>query len=390
MENNLKNKIYFKNIAIAVSFFVIGVLLSNFVILKNKHTSKDADLSLFWDVWQAMEEYYPFDEPGNEDKVYSAIEGLVESYDDEYSSFFPPARSEFFSQTISGTFAGIGAEIGIRNGYLSVIAPLKDSPAEKAGIKSGDIVSHVDGIDISGDTLDVAIARIRGPIRTDVILTIIRIEEGELETVDITINRDTVNIPVLEIEQINDVFIIHLYNFNTSAKEEFTNALTEFKNSGSTKLLIDVRNNPGGFLSASIDMASYFLPQGSVILREKFGEGKEDKIYRSKGYLLLEDLDFQTIVLQNSGSASASEILAGALRDNNAAFVAGEQSYGKGSVQQLIDLPENTALKVTIAKWLTPSSNQISEIGITPDFEISSDYDSIEDIQLQETLKLFN
>lgn len=390
MKNDIKNNIYLKNIAIAVLFFVLGFVLSDFASQKERYNSNNADLSLFWDVWNTMEEYYPFDEPENEDKVYSAIEGLVSSYDDEYSSFFPPVESEFFAQTIAGTFAGIGAEISIRNGFLSVVAPLKNSPAEKSGVKAGDIITHVDDIDISGDTLDRAIARIRGPIGTEVKLSIVRIDEVEPEEIDIYINRDTVNIPVLETRQEEDIFIIHLYNFNSSAEEKFNEAILEFKESGLDKLILDVRNNPGGFLEASVDIASYFLPQGSVVLREKLGENKEDKIYRSKGNNLLQGLEFQTIILQNNGSASASEIIAGALRDNGIATIAGEQSFGKGSVQQLIGLPKNTALKVTVAKWLTPNNNQISEVGITPDFEILQDYDSLEDIQLQETLKLFN
>jgi carboxyl-terminal processing protease len=155
-------------------------------------------------------------------------------------------------------------------------------------------------------------------------------------------------------------------------------------------IVLDLRNNPGGFLEASIDIASYFLPQGTVVLIEELGADVENKIYRSKGYTLLKDINPEIIILQNRGSASASEIIAGALRDNGVASIVGEQSFGKGSVQQLIALSNDTALKVTVAKWLTPKENQISKIGIIPDVEILPDYDSIEDRQLQKTLKLFN
>jgi carboxyl-terminal processing protease len=391
METTSKNKIHIKNIVIAILFFAIGFIFSKFTIfIHDNGKSPGRDLTLFWEVWQSMEEYYPFEEPQNKDKMYSAIEGLVQSYGDDYSRFYPPVESEFFAQTIAGTFAGIGAEIITRKGFLMIVAPLKNSPSEKAGVKTGDIITHVDGIDISGDTLDQAISKIRGPIDTDVTLTIYRIGEDNNKTIDISITRDTVIIPVLETEIKEDVFIVHLYNFNNSAESEFEKAMIEFKESGLNKLVLDLRNNPGGFLETSINIASYFLPQGSVILIEELGDTIEDKIYRSKGYDLLRGLNPEIIILQNGGSASASEIIAGALRDNGVASIVGEQSFGKGSVQQLIGLSEDTALKVTIARWLTPKNNQISKIGITPDVEIDPDYDSIEDIQLQETLKLFN
>jgi len=391
MKNILKNKIYLRNIIIAILFFIIGLMFNSFFsIFNHNEQGSKGDLALFWEVWESMERYYPFEEPQDKDKVFSAIEGLVYSYGDDYSRFYPPVESEFFAQTIAGTFAGIGAEIIIREGFLTIVAPLKNSPSEKSGVKTGDIVTHVDGIDISGDTLDQAISKIRGPINTDVVLTIYRIGETNNETIDISITRDTVVIPVLETEKRDDIFIVHLHNFNNSAESEFEKAMIEFKESGLDKLLLDVRNNPGGFLEASIDIASYFLPQGTVVLIEELGADVENKIYRSKGYTLLKDINPEIIILQNRGSASASEIIAGALRDNGVASIVGEQSFGKGSVQQLIALSNDTALKVTVAKWLTPKENQISKIGIIPDVEILPDYDSIEDRQLQKTLKLFN
>lgn len=380
-------KISITNITIGVIIFIAGVFFSQYIIENRQSKNNTQDLSLFWEVWSIMEEKYPFEEPENKEKVYSAIEGLVESYDDSYSSFLPPAESEFFAETVSGTFAGIGAEIAIREGYLSIVAPLKDSPAQKYGLLAGDIITHVDGLDITGDTLDEAISKIRGESGTEVILTIYR--KGELEPIDINVIRDTVIVPVIETDIIEDVFILHIYNFNENAEEEFKRGIEEFKDSGKKKIIIDVRNNPGGFLTAAIDISSYFLDQGIVVLREELGEGNDELVHRSSGYELLEGINPEVIVLQNGGSASASEIIAGALRDNGIAKVVGEQSYGKGSVQQLIDLPQGTALKVTVAKWLTPNGNQISEVGVEPDMEIKQDYSTPEDIQLQEAIKLF-
>lgn len=384
--NTLK-KISLHNIILAIIFFGLGLLSYQFFYSLDQKELKDNDLSLFWEVWNLMEEKYPFSGPSESEKIYGAIDGLVNSYDDDYSQFLPPEKTEFFSQNVNGEFAGIGAEISLRDGYLMVISPLKNSPAERAGLQPGDIIAEVDSINISGRTLDEAIGEIRGEKGSEVVLTVYR--AGELEPFEITIIRDVVNIPVLETETIDDVFVVSVYNFNDNFNSDFEQAMIDFKNSGNKSLLLDLRSNPGGFLLASIDMASYFLPQGAVILRERFDENIEDTLYRSFGYDLLDDIDFEIIVLQNRGSASASEIVAGALADNGVAKIAGEQSFGKGSVQEFIELKNDTSLKVTIAKWLTPNGNKISNIGIEPDYEILPDYDSIEDVQLLETLKLF-
>ncbi len=386
--NSQKNKFSFHNVLLAVVFFIIGYFSYNHIqSIKHERPSQE-NFDLFWEVWSTIEKKYPFEEPTDQEKIYGAIEGLVNSYHDDYSAFLPPVTSQFFDETISGEFGGIGAEIGIRNGYLTVISPLKDSPAELSGLESGDIITHVDGLDITGKTLDEAISYIRGEINTEVTLTIVRFDEAEAQDIDIT--RDVVTIPVLDTEVIDGVFIIHSYNFNETVDNRFKDALTEFKEGGYSKLLIDLRNNPGGFLSSSVTLASYFLPQGTVVLREQFGiDLEEETIYRSFGYDLLNDHEYETVVLINQGSASASEIVAGALRDNNVATIVGETSYGKGSVQELINLPNKTSLKVTVARWLTPNKEHISEIGIEPDVYIESNQSFDTDIQLQEAITMF-
>lgn len=386
MNNTTHNKISWHTIFIAVVFFALGYFLFNPLQSIKHRFANEQDLGLFWDVWSTLEKKYPFEEPSAEDKIYGAIQGLVQSYGDDYSSFLPPVRSEFFNQTIAGEFGGIGAEIHIESGYLTVVAPLKDSPAEQSDIRAGDIVTHVDGIEVADKTLDEAIGFIRGEIGTDVTLTIIR--RGELEALEIVVTRDNVKIPILDTQIKDDVFIIQLFNFNETSADSFKEALLEFKQSNLNNLIIDVRNNPGGYLTSAVDIASYFLDQGEVVLREQGSEDVPEDIYRSYGHDLLKDMDLEVKVLINRGSASASEILAGALRDNNRATVVGEQSFGKGSVQELIELSQGTSLKITTAKWLTPNGDQISKIGITPDIEI--EYNPDEDTQLTEILELFN
>ncbi|MCI5050906.1 MAG: S41 family peptidase [Candidatus Pacebacteria bacterium] len=385
----LKKNIKISNIVLGIVLFICGFIFAKYFPYINNQVQAKEDLSLFWLVWDIMEERYPFEEPSSEDKIHTAIDGLVASYGDEFSDFLPPVETDYFLENITGSFAGIGAEITIREGFLTIIAPLKNSPAETYGLLTGDIITHVDEVDISGDTLDEAIGRIRGEEGTEVVLTVYR--RREADPLDISIIRDIVTIPIVETDIQNEAFIIHLYNFNDNAEAEFLKALEEFKESGLDKLLIDVRNNPGGYLDASINISSHFLPQGTIILREEYGNDQESTIHRSLGYDTFDGTGLpEIIILQNGGSASASEIIAGAFQDNNIATVVGEQSYGKGSVQQLIDLPEGTALKVTIAKWLTPDKNHISKTGITPDVIIEADYSQEEDIQLQEALKLFN
>jgi len=386
-----KNKLSWHNIFIALAFFILGYLSFQTLQYFDRAQQSQKDLSLFWDVWTLVEKKYPFEEPNQDIKIFGAISGLVASYGDDYTVFLPPKENQFLNETISGEFGGIGAEIGSRNGFLTVIAPLKDSPAEQSGLRAGDIITSVDGIEVEGMTVDDAIGNIRGLIGTNVILTVVRVA-SDTDPFDITITRENITVPTIDTELRDDVFIISLYNFNQSSENLFRDALVEFKNSGSQQLVLDLRNNPGGFLGSAVEMASYLLPQGEIILTEETGAGKsEDIIYRSKGYALLDDINYETIILVNGGSASAAEILAGALSDNDKGIIVGEQTYGKGSVQELIELDNNTALKVTVARWLTPAGSQISKQGITPKIIYEPlDPENQQDTQLLQALKEFN
>lgn len=328
---------------------------------------KNVDFSLFWDVWSRLEnKYVDKDKIDRKEMVYGAVAGLVKSLKDPHSEFMPPADSKQFQEDIKGSFDGIGAEIGMRKGILTVIAPLDESPAEKAGIKAGDKIIKIDDKSTIDLNLNEAVRLIRGKKGTEVKLTILRDSLDQAK--EIKIIRDTIRVKVLKTEKKPDgVFVIKLSTFTEGAAREFRGATQEFLNSGSKKLVLDLRNNPGGFLMVSVDIASWFFDSGQVIARERKYDGTEE-IYRSSGYRLLKDIPM--VVLVNEGSASASEILAGALRDNLGVVLIGTKTFGKGSVQEVEDLPGGSSLKITIAKWMTPKGIEINGTGLEPDVKV--------------------
>ncbi len=340
----------------------------------------EVDFSPFWKAWRTIEEKYVSSDGFNrQSMVWGSIEGLAASLGDPYTVFLPPVENKSFGDEIRGDFEGVGMEIGMRKGILTVIAPLKNTPAYKAGIKSGDKVIKIGGESTAELTLNEAVLKIRGPKGTAVQLTILR--NGEEATREIEVRRDTIQIPLIETEKRSDgIFIIKLYSFSERSPDAFRDALREMLESGSDKLVLDLRNNPGGYLEASVDIASWFLPAGKTVVIENFGKAGE-KIHRSRGYDILKGKP--VIVLVNAGSASASEILAGALRDNEVAKIAGTKTYGKGSVQELIPITPETSLKVTIARWLTPKGDSISENGLEPDFPVEAAKDENESVDPQ-------
>lgn len=327
----------------------------------------NVDFNLFWDVWNRIEEkYVDREDIDRQELVFGAIGGLVGALKDPYSQFLPPPEAKQFQEDIKGEFGGIGAEIGIRRGVLTIISPLKDSPAEKAGLKPGDQILQVDDTLTAELTLNESVQIIRGEVGTPVVLTIFRNTFDKAR--EITVVRDKIKIPVLETEQKEDgIFVIRLYHFAETAPSEFQKAVQKFFESGSRKLILDVRNNPGGFLQVAVDIASWFLPAGEVVAREKFGDGSEE-LYRSRGYQFLANIP--TVILVNEGSASASEIVAGALRDLKGIKLVGKKTFGKGSVQEVQNLKAGSSLKITIAKWLTPNGSQIEGEGLEPDIDV--------------------
>jgi carboxyl-terminal processing protease len=329
---------------------------------------QSVDMSDFWKAWNALNANYVITHasstlPSVKDRIYGAISGLANSYGDPYTVFFPPTEAKEFSDTISGSFAGVGMEIDIKNNVLTVIAPLKGTPAATAGIKAGDQVVAIDGKATDGVPVDEAVSEIRGAIGTTVDLSIVR--DGK--PLDVKIVRETIQVPETDdgLDTASGVYHIALYEFTSDSASLFDQAFDRFKASGSKKLIIDLRGNPGGYLDAAVDIASHFLPEGTTVVTED-SDGKTASVtHTSLGY---DDVPAGTkiVVLIDAGSASASEILAGALQDNHAATLIGTQSFGKGSVQTLIDL-DGGSLKVTVARWITPAGHWIMGNGITPD-----------------------
>lgn len=327
------------------------------------------EMKLYEQVKQILDDKYIDATKIKEDqKAYGSIEGLVKSYGDPYTVFFPPSESKQFKTVVSGTFSGVGMEVGIKDGILSVVAPLKKSPAEKAGIKPDDKILKINGTSTDGMSTDEAVNLIRGEKGTPVTLNIFRKSEGKPR--DITIVRDTIDVPVVETQTIGDVFVISISSFSETSAQKFQDALQEFVKSGKKKLVIDLRNNPGGYLEAAVLMSSFFFPADKLIVSEDFTRTGEKNNHTSKGFNAI-PTDIPIVILVNKGSASASEIFAGAFQDYKRALVVGEQSFGKGSVQEYMDLPDGTSLKVTVAHWLTPLGHMINGQGITPDILVN-------------------
>ena len=331
---------------------------------------EQVDFDPFWKAWNLINEKFV---TGNgtttdQERVWGAIEGLVGSLKDPYSVFLPPTDAEIFQENINGNFGGVGMEIGLRDDILTVVAPLKGTPAERAGILSGDQIVAIDGKDTSDMKVDEAVKIIRGEIGTTVVFKIARKGAEDFITKEVT--RETITIPTIDTENRADgIFVIKLYNFSAISPDLFRGALREFVLSGKEKLILDLRGNPGGFLDAAVQIASWFLPAGKVVATEDFGERQSPIIYRSRGYDVFNE-HLSMVILVDSGSASASEILAGALQEHGKATLVGEKTFGKGSVQELLKVTPETSLKLTIAQWKTPLGNHISKGGLTPDFEI--------------------
>ncbi len=356
------------------------------ILGKTSPETEKVNFEPFWKAWRILEEKHVGEEKiDREQLVWGAIEGMVQSLGDPYTTFFPPKDLEDFNSEIKGEFSGIGAEIGIRKDVLTVIAPIKGSPAERAGLRAGDKILKIDDM-ITGElTLDEAVHRIRGERKTKVTLTILRSTEDKPRIVEVI--RDLIEIPIITTERKeNSIFVIKLSSFSERSSTEFARAVREMILRGDKKLILDLRNNPGGFFNSAVEIASWFLPEGEVVAREEF-QDREPDIYRSRGYRLLEATP--TVILINRGSASASEILAGALQESKHAVLIGEKTFGKGTVQELQEITPETSLKITIAKWLTPSGKSISKEGLAPDIEVATpdDIESGQDPQLAKAIE---
>ncbi len=312
---------------------------------------------------------------------YGAVEGMVRAAGDPYTAFSDPESTKQFKETLKGSFSGIGAEMGVDGGLIVVIAPLDGSPAQKAGVKAGDIIVAIDHKDITEDTsLDDAVRMIRGPKGTQVTLTVIHPEKRE--KTDIVITRDDISVHSVKSEIKDGIAHISITGFNGDTTSRFAKAARDAKKTGVKGVILDVRGNPGGYLDAAVDIASEFLEPNAPIVVER---GKTETTHRAKRTGSLRGIP--TVVLINEGSASASEILAGALQDNNETPLVGAKSFGKGSVQDVVDLSDGSSLRVTIAKWFTPKGTSIADDGIKPTIAVEDNDDTPEDEQLQRAIE---
>lgn len=364
-------------------------------VVKNKqeeipeYLTKDLDFALFWVLWDKIQTKF-IDRPVNETELfYGAMSGLVSALDDPYSIFLPPEPAKEFQADLSGEIEGIGAEVGMRDGLITIVSPLPESPAEKAGLQAKDRIIEIDGESTEDMSLTQAIYKIRGKKGTKVFIKVYRESTNSFHEVQIV--RETIKIVsvISEIKE-NNIAYIRITDFNSDTDARFKKAVQEILLANPKGIILDLRSNPGGYLDQSVTIASYWIPSGNVVVSEEFADKTADK-YLAEGKAELKDIP--TIVLINGGSASASEIVAGALRDYGKAELVGTNTFGKGSVQQLDKLSDGSAVKLTIARWLTPNNSQIDVVGLAPDVEVEltdEDYKNGIDPQLDKAIELLN
>ena len=347
------------------------------------------DFSLFWDAYNKLQQ--KFIDPSkidNQKIVYGAIEGMTKSLGDPYTDFFNPTQAHMFQQDLAGSFDGIGVEVGIKKDLLTVIAPLKGTPGEKAGLKAGDVIIKIDGKDATNMTTDQAVNLIRGPKGTNVTLSVLRSDLEKAQ--DIKITRDTIKVPSIDWSLKNgNVAYIQIYQFDETLPADFRTIALKILQSHAKSIILDLRNNPGGYLEVAQNLAGWFLQNGQTVTIEDFGKSKPRQTYKTDGNSNL--ASYPMVILINQGSASASEILAGSLRDNKNIKLIGEKSFGKGCVQEPTQLNGGSLLKITVANWLTPKGNSITDVGLTPDVKIDiTDADILakKDPQLDKALEI--
>lgn len=360
---------------------------------------KKVDFSLFWQVWdKVVSKYYDKSKLVPSVMINGAIAGMVAAVGDPYTMFLPADQNKIVNDNLSGSFEGVGIEIGFKDSRLVVISPLSGSPAEAAGVKAGDFISRITdakkGLDIATDGLGIsqAVTYIKGTAGTKVSLTLIRAEEPKPIVVEIT--RAKISVPSVILSWTgtdSEIANIKINEFGGETKNEWDKAVTDINSKCQTTaakcggIIIDLRNNPGGYLQASVDIASDFVPSGTTIVIQEDGGGNKNEI---KSLRLPRLSNYKVVVLINGGSASASEILSGALRDIRGIKLVGDKSFGKGTIQEPIDVTGGSGLHVTTAKWLTPKGTWVHGTGLTPDVSVANPDNATDDAQLKAAIKL--
>jgi len=383
----MKNKFVITIIGAILIFLVAFYVGQNSVVCK-VCAPEDVDMSLLWEAWYEIEENYVDPNFDYQKMVYGAISGMIGSLDDPYTTFFDPEEAKSFLEDVSGKFEGIGAEIGIRDDQLQVVAPIEGTPAEKAGLRPGDKIIKIDDTVAVDITIEEAVTLIRGDRGTEVTLTIMR--SGWDSTKEFKIKRAIIIVPSIKMELLEDnIAYIKLYHFSENSDRDFSKAALDILNSSAKKIILDLRSNPGGYLERAQDIAGWFLERDKVVVIEDFGAKRDKEYYLANGNSKF--TDYPVVVLINEGSASASEILAATLRDNRNIQLIGETSFGKGSVQTLHNLTDGSSLKITIAKWLTPNGNLIADKGLDPDINVEiteDDWTNERDPQLDKAIEI--
>lgn len=347
---------------------------------------QDVEFKQFWDLWQLLKQKY-YEQPVKDKSLfYGAMEGMAASLGDPYTDFFEPKIANDFQQSLAGKFEGIGAEIGVKNKVVQIVAPLPDSPAEKAGLLAGDIILKVDKKEIAGMTIEQVVTMIRGPKGTHVVLTVLRPQKKM--PFDVSITRDEIRVKSVHWKMLPDqLALITVANFNNDTQDGFSAAVAALVKKDPKGIILDLRNNPGGYLDTALFMAGEWVGDATVVKERR--QGKIVETLKGTGRKRLAGVP--TVVLVNQGSASASEIVAGALQDVGVAKLVGMKTFGKGSVQEYESFNDGSAIKITIAEWLTPNERAINKVGLEPDVIIdrtTEDYEALRDPQLEKAKAL--
>ena len=373
--------LFFVLISFIGGFYFHQYLLQDYY--ERAYSDENIDFSLIKKTLdQIFVNYIDQDKIDLEKMTYGAISGMVDALDDPYTEFFDPKGTEDLQETITGSFEGIGLQIAIRDKKLTAISPIKGTPAEKAELKPKDIILAINGESTSNLSINEAVNKIRGEKGTKVTLTI----ERDGSSFDVDIVRAVINVPTVDWELIGSDNIAHLgiYHFSNTTYQDFKKVASEILNSEAKGIILDLRGNPGGLVSQAVDIAGWFLNKGQIVIVERDKDGNEVET-KSNGPSNLSH--YPLVILIDEGSASAAEILAGAIKDNRNILTVGEKSFGKGTVQKVISLSNKLTLKLTIAEWLTPNRNVIDGEGITPDIEIEYNEN---DSQLEKALEEIN
>jgi len=382
----------FTAILLIISFVLGGFYFQDYVysfISSNSKLSNNLETDSLQKVYNFLREEYLYPDKF-EDKLNAelgAVKGVVESLDDPYTVYLSKDEYKDFSESLDGKFQGIGAEIGLKEGQLIVISPIAGTPASKAGLLPGDAIININGENTFGLSVDKAVSKIRGEKGTEVKLEIAR--EGQDGIKEFVIVRDTIDVPNITIKEKDEVGIITLSQFQVETAQELDKEIVKLQKKGINNLILDLRNNPGGYLQAAVEVVELFTPKGSVAVIEKGRESNMVKEIKTKKAPKYEEI--KLVVLVNQGSASASEIVAGALRDLKDIKLVGQQTFGKGLVQSTKEFPDGSVLKYTIAEWFTPDGSALNKEGIKPDFEVKLTADDIKaekDPQLDKAIEI--